>query len=57
MAGETGRSEGGVDNRFLCDGPFEPPLYRMKRAPLDKILALRASRAAVLTGHARRKFL
>jgi hypothetical protein len=56
MAGETGRSEGGVDNRFLCDGPFEPPLYRMKRAPLDKILALRASRAAVLTGHARRKF-
>jgi hypothetical protein len=54
--GETGRGEGGVDNRFLYDGPFEPPLYRIKRAPLDKILALRASRAAVLACCARRKF-
>jgi hypothetical protein len=56
MAGETGRGEGGVDNWFLYDGPFEPPLYRIKRAPPDKILALRASRAAVLADHARRKF-
>lgn len=54
--GETGRGEGGVDNRFLYDGPFEPPLYRIKRAPPDKILALRASRVAVLACHARRKF-
>ena len=54
--GKTGRSEDGVDSRFLYDGPFEPPLYRIKRAPPDKILALRASRAAVLAGHARRKF-
>jgi hypothetical protein len=56
MAGETGRSESGVDNWFLYDAPFEPPLYRIKRAPPDKILALRASRAAVLAGCARRKF-
>jgi hypothetical protein len=56
MAGETGRGEGGVDNWFLYDGPFEPPLYRIRRAPPDKILALRASRAAVLASHARRKF-
>ena len=52
MAGETGGGEGGgeggVDNGFLYDGPFEPPLYRIKHAPPDKILALRASRAAVL---------
>jgi hypothetical protein len=54
--GETGRGDGGVGNGFLYDGPFEPPLYRIKRAPPDKILALRASRAAVLAGHARRKF-
>lgn len=56
MAGETGRGEGGVDNWFLYDGPFEPPLYRIKRAPPDKILALRASRGAVLAAHARRRF-
>jgi hypothetical protein len=56
MASETGRGESGVGNWFLYDGPFEPPLYRIKRAPLDKILALRASRAAVLADHARRKF-
>ena len=54
--GKTGRGDGGVDNRFLYDGPFEPPLYRIKRAPPDKIRALRASRAAVLACHARRKF-
>ena len=34
--GETGRGEGGVDNRFLYDGPFEPPLYRKKRARQTK---------------------
>lgn len=56
MASETGRGEGGVGNGFLYDGPFEPPLYRIKRAPPDKILALRASRAAVLACCARRKF-
>jgi hypothetical protein len=56
MASETGRGESGVGNWFLYDGPFEPPLYRIKRAPPDKILALRASRAAVLADHARRKF-
>lgn len=56
MAGETGRGESGVGNWFLYEGPFEPPLYRIKRAPPDKILALRASRAAVLACCARRKF-
>jgi hypothetical protein len=56
MARETGRGESGVGNRFLYDGPFEPPLYRIKRAPPDKILALRASRAALLACHAKRKF-
>jgi hypothetical protein len=56
MASETGRGEGGVDKWFLYDGPFEPPLYRIKRAPPDKILALRVSRATVLAAHARRKF-
>jgi hypothetical protein len=55
MASETGRGESGVDSRFLYDGPFEPPLYRIKRAPPDKILALRASRAAVLVRAASRK--
>jgi hypothetical protein len=54
--GKTGRSEDDVDNWFLYDGPFEPPLYKIKRAPPDKILALRASRAAVLASCARRKF-
>ena len=52
--GETDR--GTVDNWFLHDGPFEPPLYRIKRAPLDKVQALRASRAAMLTRAAKRKF-
>ena len=56
MASETGRGEGGVGNWFLYEGPFEPPLYRIKRAPPDKILALRVSRATVLAAHARRKF-
>ena len=56
MASETGRGESGVGNWFLYEGPFEPPLYKIKRAPLDKILALRASRAAVLACHARREF-
>ena len=56
MAGETDCGHGGVDNWFLHDGPFEPPLYRIRRAPPDKILALRASRAAVLARHASRKF-
>jgi hypothetical protein len=56
MAGETGRGEGGVDNWSLYDGPFEPPLYKIRRAPTGKILALRASRAAVLACCARRKF-
>jgi hypothetical protein len=55
MAGETDHGEGGVDNWFLYDGPFEPPLYKIKRAPPDKILALRASRAAVLVRAASRK--
>jgi hypothetical protein len=40
----------------LYDGPFEPPLYRIRRAPPDKILALKASRAAALSRCARRKF-
>jgi hypothetical protein len=53
--GETGRSEDDVDHWFLYDGPFEPPLYRIERAPPDKILALRASRAAVLARHVSRK--
>jgi hypothetical protein len=56
MASETGRVEGDVGNGFLYDGPFEPPLHRIKPAPLDKILALRASRAAVLARHASRRF-
>jgi hypothetical protein len=56
MAGETGRGESGVDKRFLYDGPFEPPLYRIRPAPPKKILALRASRAAVLAAHARGRF-
>jgi hypothetical protein len=56
MASETDRGEGGVDNWFLYEGPFEPPLYKIKRAPPDKILALRASRAAVLVRAASRKF-
>jgi hypothetical protein len=55
MASETGRAESGVGNWFLYDGPFEPPLYRIKCAPPDKILALRASRAAVLVRAASRK--
>jgi hypothetical protein len=55
MAGETGCGEGGVDNWFLYDGPFEPPLYKIKHAPPDKILALRASRAAVLVRATSRK--
>jgi hypothetical protein len=55
MASETGRGESGVDNWFLYDGPFEPPLYKIKCAPRDKILALRASRAAVLVRAVSRK--
>lgn len=55
MAGETGRGESGVGNWFLYEGPFEPPLYKIKRAPPDKILALRASRVAVLVRTASRK--
>jgi hypothetical protein len=55
MASETGRGESGVGDWFLYDGLFEPPLYRIKRAPSDKILALRASRAAVLVRAASRK--
>jgi hypothetical protein len=55
MAREADGGEGGVDNRFLHDGPFEPPLYRIKRAPPDKILALKASRAAALVRAASRK--
>ena len=55
MASETGRGESGVGNWFLYDGPFEPPLYRIKCAPRDKLLALRASRAAVLVRAASRK--
>jgi hypothetical protein len=59
MAGKADGSEepgGPANNWFWYDGPFEPPLYRIKRASLDKILALRASRAAVLARHASRKF-
>ena len=53
--GDRPRRAGGVDNWFLHDGPFEPPLYRIMRAPPDKILALRASRASVLVRAASRK--